>query len=309
MFSGVSVIMCSYNGLPFIKDAVKSVMEQTYMDWELIISDDGSTDGTREWLQEAYGNHPKVRLFFQEKNLGYVANKNFAHQQASGIYLTQLDNDDLMAPDKLELQMSAAGDGYKMVSCGFHKIDVDGRVYDTITDKEIDIFKRHTTEGYPFWFPSLLVHKEVFEQQGYFNEYFARALGDDVYWTMKVNQQYTIHHLEQVLYSYRSNPGSITSDYRNVRKLLLPEVINRLSKQQQEQGVDWLEQGKLEQLAALEKEILDDHKFMAGKYRMCAAVAMDAGKKKEAVQLLWKAIKKAPFSLASYRTGMYILRR
>jgi glycosyltransferase involved in cell wall biosynthesis len=66
--------MCSYNAVDYIALAIQSVFDQTYEDWELIISDDMSTDGTREWLQQNLSNNPKVRLFFQEKNLGYVEN-------------------------------------------------------------------------------------------------------------------------------------------------------------------------------------------------------------------------------------------
>lgn len=305
----VSVVMCAYNGLPHIKDAVACIVNQTYSNWELIISDDGSSDGTREWLRDSFKNHPKVRLFFHKVNQGYVANKNFVHKQAKGVYITQLDNDDLCSLDRLEKQLSVL-DAYpeiKIVACGFSRIDNRGKVYDECSSKDDLIIKSDYQSEYPFWFPSLLVHRTVFDQIGYFDPYFAGALGDDLYWTKKANKVFPIYCLSDILYQYRDNPNSITNQYTNLRKLIMPEVLSVLI-EQLKTGTDWLSINDLEALRSLEASLLRDKSVMAEKYRIWAAKAIDQGKTKHAISLLWKSITLNVFNFKLYRTIWYFVR-
>lgn len=75
----LSLVMPTYNGGEFLKEAVRSVLAQTHTDWKLLISDDGSKDGTREYLASL--SDPRIQVFFQEKNLGIFGNLNFLFQQ------------------------------------------------------------------------------------------------------------------------------------------------------------------------------------------------------------------------------------
>ena len=115
----VSVLMCTYNGRDFIEAAVADIVNQTYPNWELIVSDDGSADGTREWLQQL--GDDRIRVFLQPRNLGYVRNKNFALAQAKGALITQQDQDDRSSPERLERQVTALQEhGLEIAACGFH---------------------------------------------------------------------------------------------------------------------------------------------------------------------------------------------
>jgi len=97
----VSVIIPTYNRSHLIRDAVGSVLSQTYRDFELIVVDDGSTDETADVLSR-YGN--QLRYLYQEKK-GRSAARNFGAQQAKGEYIAFLDSDDLWLPDKLFRQV------------------------------------------------------------------------------------------------------------------------------------------------------------------------------------------------------------
>ncbi|NJM20678.1 MAG: glycosyltransferase family 2 protein [Richelia sp. SM1_7_0] len=98
----VTVIIPTYNRAHLIKDAVESVLNQTYQDFELIVIDDGSTDNTKEILT-IYGN--KLRHIFQE-NQGRSAARNYGINLAKGEYIAFLDSDDVWFPDKLERQVA-----------------------------------------------------------------------------------------------------------------------------------------------------------------------------------------------------------
>lgn len=100
----VSVIIPTFNRLKVLDRAIKSVLSQTYSDFELVIVDDGSTDSTGELLQK-YIDHPKIRTFRTE-NQGVSAARNLGLQMAQGKWIGFLDSDDEWLSDKLEKQMS-----------------------------------------------------------------------------------------------------------------------------------------------------------------------------------------------------------
>lgn len=75
----LSIVMPTYNGGAYLQEAVRSVLAQSCQDWELLISDDGSRDGTRDFLRQL--DDPRIKVFFQEKNLGIFGNLNFLFQQ------------------------------------------------------------------------------------------------------------------------------------------------------------------------------------------------------------------------------------
>lgn len=94
----VSVIMPVYNGEPFLAEAIRSVLDQRYPDWELIVVDDGSTDATPQIV--AHADDARIRYTRQE-NRGQAAALNRGLDLAQGVYITTLDADDSLTPDSL----------------------------------------------------------------------------------------------------------------------------------------------------------------------------------------------------------------
>lgn len=103
----VSIIMPSYNTEKYILASIRSVREQTYKNWELIIVDDCSTDNTldvvKKHIRETEEN--RIRLFSNEKNSGAAISRNYALREAKGRWIAFLDSDDLWLPEKLEKQI------------------------------------------------------------------------------------------------------------------------------------------------------------------------------------------------------------
>src|ERR1035438_5349058 len=106
----VSVVVPTFNRSRQVQSALKSVLAQTYPEFEVIVVDDGSTDGTAEALQQFIsqrgGNGKPIRYFFQS-NQGQSAARNKGIAEARGEWIAFLDSDDVWLPEKLEWQMCA----------------------------------------------------------------------------------------------------------------------------------------------------------------------------------------------------------
>ena len=95
--------MCTYNGQRFIKEQLDSMLSQTYKHFELIITDDGSSDDTIEIIKEYQKSDDRIKLYQNEKNLGFVKNFEKAISLCSGEYIALADQDDIWKKNKLEV--------------------------------------------------------------------------------------------------------------------------------------------------------------------------------------------------------------
>jgi len=101
----VSVIMPSYNSSRFIGESIESVLSQTYQNWELLITDDCSTDNTIKVVNRYALNDNRIKLFKSDKNSGAAIARNNSIEKANGRFIAFLDSDDRWYPNKLELQL------------------------------------------------------------------------------------------------------------------------------------------------------------------------------------------------------------
>lgn len=101
----VSVVMAVYNERPFLKKAVQSILDQTFEDFEFIILNDGSTDGSKAALEEFAGRDDRIRLVHQT-NKGLIASLNRGLEIASGKYIARMDGDDISHPERFGRQVS-----------------------------------------------------------------------------------------------------------------------------------------------------------------------------------------------------------
>lgn len=102
----VSVVTPLYNSEAFVADAVRSVLGQTVKDWEMIVVDDASTDGSAEMVERSMGSDRRVKLIRLKRNSGSAVARNTAIEAARGRYIAFLDSDDQWLPRKLEKQIA-----------------------------------------------------------------------------------------------------------------------------------------------------------------------------------------------------------
>jgi glycosyltransferase involved in cell wall biosynthesis len=169
----VSVIIPARNAATVLPEALDSVIAQTYPDWEAIVADDASSDGTHD-VAAAY--HPRVSVVRSERNLGIGGARNLAIARARGELLVLLDADDLLLPTYLESQVarydeaSAGGRDVGIVCCDAHELGPGGLRENTYSQRcgwvshvTLTTLLRHNTV-----FVSALVPRATVEQLGGF---------------------------------------------------------------------------------------------------------------------------------------------
>ena len=102
----VSILMPLYNAEKWVEETIRSCQSQTYTNWELIIVDDGSTDASASIVEKIASSEPRITLL-RQPNSGACVARNLAFCHCKGDYVMYLDADDLISPDKIELQVEA----------------------------------------------------------------------------------------------------------------------------------------------------------------------------------------------------------
>lgn len=120
----VSIAIITYNQKEFLRECIESCLEQDYKNTEIVVADDGSTDGTQDMLREYEKKYPgKFVLRLSGKNQGITKNSNLAHFACSGKYIAWMGGDDLMSPNKITLQV-AIMEKYPEIAISYHNLDV-----------------------------------------------------------------------------------------------------------------------------------------------------------------------------------------
>jgi len=117
-----------YNGERFLREAIESILNQTFTDFEFIIVDDGSTDNTWQILQDYAANEPRIVLVRNGTNLGVARSRNRVLALARGEYIAVMDADDVSLPERLSTQVAFLDESPEVgvVGCAIHVIDADG---------------------------------------------------------------------------------------------------------------------------------------------------------------------------------------
>lgn len=129
----VSIITPAYNSSGFIGETIAAIQAQSFKDWELLITDDCSTDDTAKLVDAIAEKDPRIKLSVLERNSGAAVARNEALARASGRYIAFCDSDDIWTADKLEKQLAFMQERQCGLSfTSYHKADNDGNIYRTV---------------------------------------------------------------------------------------------------------------------------------------------------------------------------------
>lgn len=194
------MIIPTYNRRELVQRAIESALAQTRPVGEIIVVDDGSTDGTGEALRARYGE--RIRYHWQA-NAGVSAARNAGMALATGRYFALLDSDDLWRPEKTARQAAwlDAHPDFGMVLCDVVRVDADGTPYDTFHRREVlreDGWALRWLLLNPSLVPaSVMFRREVFETCGGFDP--ALRTAEDIDFHLRVARRWRIGVVEAAL--------------------------------------------------------------------------------------------------------------
>lgn len=218
----VSIIIPAYNCASFIDRTVKSVQRQTVNDWELLIVDDGSTDGSRSVIESLAKKDVRVRYIYQENSGAPARPKNVGIKLAKGEYVAFLDHDDEWLPEKLEKQLglfkSSSVPNLGLVSSNALIVNLaDGTNLEHCMPKLEDYCAALLERNYIFCSSGVLVKRIVFEEVGLHDEAFKQ--GDDWDMWLRISCHYGFDFVYEPLYKFNRHPKTVTSNIKHSLKM------------------------------------------------------------------------------------------
>lgn len=210
----VSVIMPVYNCELYVKEAIESILNQSYTDFELLIIDDASTDTTVEIIQEFADE--RIVFIQKPKNSGYTHSLNYGLQIAKGNYIARMDGDDRSVAHRFEKQVTFLENNDNVVLCGgwFQIIDSDKII--KLPEYHVAI-KLHFLRGNCIAHPSVMIRKSALDEQNIVYDSTKEPAEDYDLWS-RLAFVGELHNLQEVLLEYRVHIHQVSSQRAALQK-------------------------------------------------------------------------------------------
>lgn len=277
----VSLVMAAYNGLPYIEAALTGIRRQTYTEFEAIIVDDASTDGTWDQLQAASANDERFSLIRNERNLGVANSRNLAIERARGALIACHDADDISRPERLARQVEFLSAHPEVGFLATHPeyIDAQGNPIpeNTLYPTDNESLQHQLLVANCFCAGSVMIRHSLLAQTGLYHQDLAPSEDYDLWLRLAELTQLAI--LPVRLYQYRQHTASAS----NTRRLL-----------QMENKAIALERA----LRRRHGGVVPDkhHEILAQDYVRCAYIAFAAGDSPRARKHYETAVSYAPLA-------------
>jgi glycosyltransferase involved in cell wall biosynthesis len=210
MDTKVTVFMAAYNAETYISESIKSILTQTFYDFELLIVNDGSTDRTVDIINEFKDN--RIRLINNKQNEGLVYTRNVCLKEAKGTYIAVLDSDDLAVPDRLEQQYNFFSAHPEFALCGGHGVVINkGGLL--VNDNRLTVPIEPLNIKMTLLFLNTFVNSTVMYKTAVLRElegYKDFAPAEDYELFIRIADKYPVANLDRVLVKYRDHGNNIS---------------------------------------------------------------------------------------------------
>ncbi len=272
----VSVIIPTCNRAELVKRAIKSVLNQTYSDFEILVSDDASTDNTPQAVEDF--SDDRIRFTRCDNNNGVAVLRNNAVKSSKGEYIAFLDDDDEWLPSKLEKQirlLEGSPDKLGAVYTGINSLDDKlGRIVETKIPRYSGNILRELLLNNFITTSSVIVKKHCFDEVGLFDAEYQSASDNDMW--IRIAQRFEFDYVREPLVNYYITENSIS---RNNMRLI--KGLERLMTQHYD-------------IYASDNKTLSNHWFKIG------VTYCNSGNVKEGRKALMSAFKLNPLDIRIY---------
>lgn len=210
----ITVLMPVYNCELYIKEAIDSILNQTFSDFEFIIIDDASTDETLPIIRSYDDN--RIKLIEKPLNTGYTNSLNYGLSIAKGEYIARMDGDDISFPERFEKQINFLDKNLDVVVCGsFFKIIETDKIYAVCENHEE--IKLAMLQECPIGHPTVMMRKEIFQKYDLIYDVSKEPAEDYDLWT-RLSVLGKLHNLQEVLLNYRMHNSQVSKKRNNEQK-------------------------------------------------------------------------------------------
>jgi len=208
-----SILIANYNNGHFFKDCYRSILAQTYANWEAIIVDDGSTDDSVAIIKQIIGDDSRFKIFLNKENKGCGYTKNKCAELATGEILGFLDPDDALKPDALELMVALHKkfEGVAIITSKYELVDLEMNFIEYGTHGSAI----PENKSYLTYANGAMTHFATFKHNKYkqtigIDPKMKRAVDQDLYFKMEEQGEHLF--FDKVLYRYRIHQNSISNN-------------------------------------------------------------------------------------------------
>lgn len=208
----ISVVMPVLNGEKYLAEAIESILNQTFQDFEFIIVDDGSTDRTPEILQSYAQKDPRIQILTNPINRGIGYSRNRGIALSRGEYIANMDADDWCLPERFEKQVNFMDSHPDVAVLGTACVIVanDGKSQRKLVHpSQPGLIRWHLLYGVPVIQPSTIIRKKVFENPDLLYDEGVPPAEDYALW-VKLAPNYKFSNLRDILYRYRWHESNIS---------------------------------------------------------------------------------------------------
>lgn len=226
----VSVNMAVFNGEKYIKEAIDSILSQTYQNFELIIVDDGSHSDQSIQIAKSY-NDSRIKLIINDKNRGLAYTRNKALEISKGKYVAVLDCDDIALPTRIEEQVTflELNTDYAMVGSWVINIDESGKTKELWKlDLQDNLLKTKLFFSNYFAQSAVMIRKQAISKFSYSEEH---APAEDYYLWSQIAYEYKVGNLQKALIKYRTHSENISTREEVLQNECVKKVLEYHLKQ------------------------------------------------------------------------------
>lgn len=218
----ISVLLPVYNGADYLEEAIESILNQTYKNFEIIIINDGSTDDSVSIVKQF--NDTRVR-YYEQENHGLAYTLNRAIKLSRGKYLARQDQDDISLPERFEKQIAFMEAHPKVGMIGTWASILENKNLPKRSHKHSSsslILKFELLFNNPFVHSSILIRKQALDEVGAYSTDTSRQPPEDYELWSRIARKFEISNIPEILHIYRNVPNSMSRDATNP---LLDKVI------------------------------------------------------------------------------------
>ncbi len=216
----VSVVMSVFNTEKYLAEAIESILNQTYLHFEFIIIDDGSTDSSLEIIQEYAKKDGRIRVIVNSENLGLPRSLNKGIDMAQGVYIARMDPDDISLSDRFEKQINYLNAHPETFVLGGQLKCFGASDYISSNVVEKEILRWQLLLNIPvIAHPTAMINKQSLISIGKYPENSLHAEDRALWNELYIHSEFPISNLPDILYLYRIHESNVSIINKNVQVL------------------------------------------------------------------------------------------